>query len=112
MNRDRTIRIVGLAIVAVFVLTILLSAAGAAFGASAPDPTAVPSVPDRCEGSALPQLGCGTEPQASGDRGGVMQWATFGVVMLGLATIGTVIVRSTIRNDRARAAEAEEVSAP
>ncbi|MEO8362822.1 MAG: hypothetical protein ABI570_00365 [Ilumatobacteraceae bacterium] len=54
-----------------------------------------------------PKPNCGTEPVLSGDRGGVMQYATFGVIILGLAIIMTVIARSVIRTDRIKKLEAE-----
>lgn len=47
-----------------------------------------------------PKPNCGTEPQLSGDRGGVMQYVTFGVIIIGLLIIMTVIARSVIRTDR------------
>lgn len=54
-----------------------------------------------------PRPGCGTEPQLSGDRGGVMQYATFGVIIAGLGIIMTVIARNVMRTDRAKARQAE-----
>lgn len=54
-----------------------------------------------------PKPNCGTEPLLSGDRGGVMQYATFGVIIAGLSFIMTVIARSVIRADRAKARQAE-----
>ena len=47
-----------------------------------------------------PKPNCGTEPQLSGDRGGVMQYVTFGIIIIGLLIIMTVIARSVIRTDR------------
>lgn len=49
-----------------------------------------------------PKPNCGTEPQLSGDRGGVMQYATFAVIVVGLGIILTVITRNVIRTDRAK----------
>ncbi|MHB1090373.1 MAG: hypothetical protein ACYC0U_04810 [Ilumatobacteraceae bacterium] len=54
-----------------------------------------------------PKPNCGTEPLLSGDRGGVMQYATFGAIIAGLGFIMTVIARSVIRTDRAKARQAE-----
>ncbi len=48
-----------------------------------------------------PKPGCGTEPQSSGDRGGAMQIAVFGILVCALAVIGVRIARSIIARDRA-----------
>lgn len=48
-----------------------------------------------------PKPGCGTEPQSSGDRGGAMQIAVFGILIAALAVIGVRIARSIIARDRA-----------
>jgi hypothetical protein len=48
-----------------------------------------------------PKPGCGTEPQNSGDRGGSMQIALFGILIAALAVIGVRIARSIIARDRA-----------
>lgn len=52
-----------------------------------------------------PLPGCGKAPTQAGDRGGALQGATFGVIIVGLAIIFTVIFRSVIRSDRRKAAE-------
>lgn len=49
-----------------------------------------------------PKPNCGSEPQLSGDRGGVMQYVTFGVIIVGLGIILTVVARSVVRTDRAK----------
>lgn len=54
-----------------------------------------------------PKPNCGTEPQLSGDRGGLMQYVTFGVIIAGLGIILTVVARSVIRTDRAKTRRAE-----
>lgn len=54
-----------------------------------------------------PKPNCGTEPLLSGDRGGVMQYATLGVIIAGLGIIMTVIARNVMRTDRAKAHQAE-----
>lgn len=54
--------------------------------------------------------GCGTKPVLSGDRGGVMQYATFAVLIAGLTLIMTVIARSVIRTDRAKAQQVSQKS--
>jgi hypothetical protein len=112
VNRDRAVRIAAYVLLVAMVLAIVLGAVGAATAAPADPPPALPGttttaaqeLPDRCEGSALPQLGCGEDPEEAGDRGGALQWLTFGIVVAGLLTIGTVIVRSTARRDREKAA--------
>jgi hypothetical protein len=53
-----------------------------------------------CVGNALPKPGCGREPTHSGDRGGVMQWSVFGVMVLGIGFIGWRIVAGARRNRR------------
>ncbi len=49
-----------------------------------------------------PKPGCGTKPVLSGDRGGAMQIAVFGVLLAGMAFIGIRIARSVISRDRER----------
>jgi hypothetical protein len=48
------------------------------------------------------------KPQASGDRGGWMQFTVFGVMLGALAVIGTVLVRNVIKRDRAIAEQLTE----
>ncbi|MEN9792540.1 MAG: hypothetical protein RL330_618 [Actinomycetota bacterium] len=93
--------------------TVLVVAAWAGL-AAADDGTTVPSdtspdatfvydlenEPSECIGF-LPRPGCGKAPQQAGDRGGALQYAVFGVLMAGLGTIGTVLVRNVVRRDRA-----------
>ena len=55
--------------------------------------------PSECIGF-LPKPGCGKEPQQAGDRGGALQWLVFGVILTGVATIGTVLARNVVRRDR------------
>ncbi|MEO5975165.1 MAG: hypothetical protein ABIQ38_08205 [Ilumatobacteraceae bacterium] len=54
---------------------------------------------DNCVG-LYPKPNCGSEPVLSGDRGGIMQYVTLGVIVVGLLIILTVVVRSVIRTDR------------
>jgi hypothetical protein len=56
--------------------------------------------PSNCIGF-LPKPGCGKKPQQAGDRGGSLQYLTFGFMSLGVGTIGTVLVRNVIKRDRA-----------
>lgn len=60
--------------------------------------------PSQCVNSN-PRPNCGKKPVQAGDRGGALQYATFAVMMAGLGTIGTVLVRNTVRRDRAIAEE-------
>jgi len=48
----------------------------------------------------LPKPGCGREPVESGDRGGAMQFATFGVLIAALVVIGVRIARAIIARDK------------
>lgn len=50
-----------------------------------------------------PRPDCGMKPQASGDRGGWMQYTVFGVMIAALGVIGTVLARNVIKRDRALA---------
>jgi hypothetical protein len=70
------------------------------FPATVPDPLGGRNVSD-CIG-LYPKPGCGTEPVLSGDRGGSMQYATFGIMITALIVIGIRIARSIIKRDRAR----------
>ena len=68
--------------------------------ATVPDPLGGRNVSD-CIG-LYPKPGCGTEPVLSGDRGGSMQYATFGIMITALIVIGVRIARSIVKRDRAR----------
>lgn len=43
----------------------------------------------------------------AGDRGGGLQFAVFGLIIVGLAVVFTVVFRNVIRRDRERAARVE-----
>lgn len=47
-----------------------------------------------------PPPNCGRKPTQAGDRGGPLQYAVFGVMMAGLAIIGTVIARKIMARDK------------
>jgi hypothetical protein len=68
--------------------------------ATIPDPLGGRNVSD-CIG-LYPKPGCGTEAVLSGDRGGSMQYATFGIMITALIVIGVRIARSITKRDRAR----------
>lgn len=61
--------------------------------------------PSDCIGF-LPLPDCGKEPVDAGDRGGSLQYLTFGVIMAGLGFIFTVVFRQVIRGDRVKAERA------
>jgi hypothetical protein len=63
--------------------------------------------PSNCIGF-LPKPGCGKKPQQAGDRGGSLQYLTFGIMILGVGTIGTVLVRNVIKRDRAIAEQLKD----
>jgi hypothetical protein len=62
------------------------------------DDDANPSL-EQCIG-LLPKPGCGREPVETGDRGGAMQFATFGVLIAALVVIGVRIARAVVARDR------------
>jgi len=71
--------------------------------------TSATTIPDSLGGmdysacvGLYPKPGCGTKPVLSGDRGGTMQIAVFGVLIAGMAFIGIRIARSVISRDRER----------
>lgn len=83
--------------------------------AQSPDPTTEDTTvdgydlvrpPSECIGF-LPKPDCGREPASTGDRGGTMQYVTFGVILAGLAFIFTVVFRKVIQADRVKAAQAD-----
>ena len=66
------------------------------------------SVPDLLNGmdysacvGLYPKPGCGTKPVLSGDRGGAMQIAVFGILIVGMVFIGIRIARSVRARDKA-----------
>jgi hypothetical protein len=62
--------------------------------------------------SVIPKPNSGSAPQQAGDRGGALQLGLFGVLVLALAFIGAVIIRSTMRNSRFRDADLQKGSGP
>lgn len=61
--------------------------------------------PSECIGF-LPAPDCGKEPTDAGERGGTLQYVTFGVILAGLAFIFTVVFRNVVRSDRNKAERA------
>lgn len=51
----------------------------------------------------LPKPGCGVAPTQAGDRGGQLQMVIFGIILIGLAVIFTVVFRNVLRRDKERA---------
>jgi hypothetical protein len=62
--------------------------------------------------SVIPKPNSGSAPEQAGDRGGALQLGLFGVLVLALAFIGAVIIRSTMRNSRIRDAGLQKGSGP
>ena len=50
----------------------------------------------------LPKPGCGRKPVDSGDRGGAMQFVTFGILIAALVVIGVRIARAVVARDKAQ----------
>ena len=48
----------------------------------------------------LPRPNCGKVPEDAGERGGALQYATFGVMLAGIGVIAFVVGRNVIRRDR------------
>ncbi|MFM8867704.1 MAG: hypothetical protein ACKOFZ_05410 [Ilumatobacteraceae bacterium] len=62
---------------------------------------------EQCVG-LLPKPGCGREPVESGDRGGAMQLATFGVLIAALVVIGVRIARAVVARDKSNSTPPHE----
>jgi hypothetical protein len=72
------------------------------------DPTSATTIPDSLGGmdysacvGLYPKPGCGTKPELSGDRGGTMQIAVFGILIAGMVFIGIRIARGVRARDKA-----------
>jgi hypothetical protein len=83
------------------VLTVLVCIPATAAAAATPDPPATnttatsASVAASERPSALPRPNSGQKPTQAGDRGGALQYATFALMLAGLAFIGFRIVMSS-----------------
>ena len=72
------------------------------------DTTSATTIPDLLSGmdysacvGLYPKPGCGTKPELSGDRGGTMQIAVFGILIAGMVFIGIRIARGVRARDKA-----------
>jgi hypothetical protein len=72
------------------------------------DITSATTIPDSLGGmdysacvGLYPKPGCGTKPELSGDRGGTMQIAVFGILIAGMVFIGIRIARGVRARDKA-----------
>lgn len=61
--------------------------------------------PSECIGF-LPLPDCGKPPTDAGERGGTLQYVTFGVIVAALGFIFTIVFRNVVRGDRAKAQQA------
>lgn len=61
---------------------------------------------DDCIG-LLPKPGCGYEPTQAGDRGGALQFAVFGLIIVGVVVVFSVVFRNVLRRDKERAKRVE-----
>lgn len=61
---------------------------------------------DDCIG-LLPKPGCGYEPTQAGDRGGALQFAVFGLIIVGVVVVFSVVFRNVTRRDKERAKRVE-----
>jgi hypothetical protein len=61
--------------------------------------------PSECIGF-LPLPDCGKPPVDAGERGGALQYVTFGVILAAMGFIFTVVFRNVVRSDRAKAQRA------
>jgi hypothetical protein len=85
------------------VLTIVVCIPASTAAAAIPsDSTTVPdtSIAPSARPNALPRANAGQKPTQAGDRGGALQYATFGLMCAGLAFIAFRIVTSSRRARR------------
>ncbi|MGA0117864.1 MAG: hypothetical protein ACO3JF_05675 [Ilumatobacteraceae bacterium] len=78
---------------------------------SSPDSTAVYDLekePSECIGF-LPKPGCGKKPEQAGDRGGSLQYLTFGIMLVGVGIVGTVLTRNVMKRDKAMAEQLKDL---
>ena len=96
-QRWHDIRVKRIAFLTVVVAIFLTFQTSLVANATSPD-TSTPAVydlenePSECIGF-LPKPGCGKEPQDAGERGGVMQYLVFAIMIIGLTVVGVGITR-------------------
>ena len=96
-QRWHDIRVKRIALLTVVVAIFLTFQTSLVANATSPD-TSTPAVydlenePSECIGF-LPKPGCGKEPQDAGERGGVMQYLVFAIMIIGLTVVGVGITR-------------------
>ena len=96
-QRWHDIRVKRIALLTVVVAIFLTFQTSVVANATSPD-TSTPAVydlenePSECIGF-LPKPGCGKEPQDAGERGGVMQYLVFAIMIIGLTVVGVGITR-------------------
>jgi hypothetical protein len=60
--------------------------------------------PDAPGQHIIPRPNSGAEPDDAGDRGGALQLAVFGAIVVGVSVVVTLAIRESRRNRRQRAA--------
>jgi hypothetical protein len=75
--------------------------AGMAAGAANEVPTTTAFDPS-CAKPAIVKPNCGVKPEQAGDRGGALQYTVWGLLVVGLAVVFTVVFRSASRTNRRR----------
>ena len=58
-----------------------------------------------CSKPAVVKPNCGVKPQQAGDRGGALQYTVWGLLIVGLIIIFTVVFRSAARTNRRKTNE-------
>lgn len=58
-----------------------------------------------CSKPAIVKPNCGVKPEQAGDRGGALQYTVWGLLVLGLIVVFTVVFRSAVRTNRRKVNE-------
>ena len=61
-----------------------------------------------CAQPGVVRPNCGVKPQQAGDRGGVLQYTVWVVLIIGLIVVFSVVFRSAARTNRKKTAEAAD----
>lgn|GEM_PF-475654 len=69
------------------------------------EPTATTRPDLSCAKPAIVKPNCGVKPEKPGDRGGALQYTIWGLLVVGLAVIFTVVFRSAARTNRRKTVE-------